>query len=238
MTIQSNTRLADIVRQHHLTAQVLEKYKLDFCCNGKVSLEEACADKALNATDVLNELHVAITDTTATPGKTASMNVEELIDYIVEQHHEYVLQQGTAIQMHLTKVAGKHGERFPYMVNVWQIFMPAFDELRFHLQQEEELLFPRIKEVYRASQLQSNRIFSEAYLQAPINALEAEHDRTGAALEQIRALTNDYAIPDGACNTFLLLLTELKEFEADLHRHVHLENHVLFPAAMLLLDAA
>ncbi|QGW28440.1 iron-sulfur cluster repair di-iron protein [Phnomibacter ginsenosidimutans] len=237
MTIQANNTLGTIVKQHHLTAHILEKYQLDFCCKGKQTLEEACAHNQLDLNIVLADLQQVSLDEQQQAPQTESMNVEELISVIIRKHHLYVLQQGASIQHHLQKVASKHGDKFPYMIKVWEVFMPALAHLHDHMQKEEQILFPRIRDVYAASKKKQTTLFSPAYLQAPIAAMEAEHDDAGDAFAQIRVLTNNYAIPEGACNTFSLLLMELQDFEADLHRHVHLENHVLFPAALQLMAA-
>ncbi|WP_416437683.1 iron-sulfur cluster repair di-iron protein [Phnomibacter sp. MR] len=237
MTIQATNTLGNIVKQHHLAAHVLEKYRLDFCCKGKQTLAVACADNNLVLNDVLDDLQQVLINEQYHAPQTENMNVEELISLIVRKHHLYVLQQGASIQHHLHKVASKHGEKYPYMIKVWEVFMPALAHLHDHMKKEEQVLFPRMREVHAASKQRQANIFSVAYLQAPIAAMEAEHDDAGDAFSLIRELTNDYTIPEGACNTFSLLMMELQDFEADLHRHVHLENHVLFPAALQLIAA-
>ena len=61
-----------------------------------------------------------------------------------------------------------------------------------------------------------------------------EHDSAGEALVEMRRLTSDYTAPEDACNTFKILYFELAEMERDLHRHIHLENNILFPRAIAL----
>ena len=61
-----------------------------------------------------------------------------------------------------------------------------------------------------------------------------EHDSVGAITAELRRLTNGYQTPEGACPTYHALFDALREFEADLHRHVHLENNILFPRAVAL----
>jgi regulator of cell morphogenesis and NO signaling len=64
--------------------------------------------------------------------------------------------------------------------------------------------------------------------------LDHEHEEIGDAVHTIRHLSNEYAIPEGVCNTFMLTYRMLKEFEDDLHKHVHLENNILFLKAAQL----
>jgi regulator of cell morphogenesis and NO signaling len=62
--------------------------------------------------------------------------------------------------------------------------------------------------------------------------LSSEHERAGAALGRLRELTDGHKAPAWACNSYRALLDGLDRLERDMHEHVHLENHVLFPRAL------
>ena len=62
--------------------------------------------------------------------------------------------------------------------------------------------------------------------------MEREHRDAGDELRQIRDLTGGFTPPDDGCATYRVCFEELAHFEHDLHRHVHLENNVLFPRAI------
>jgi regulator of cell morphogenesis and NO signaling len=66
--------------------------------------------------------------------------------------------------------------------------------------------------------------------------MEREHHDAADELETIRELTNGYTAPADGCTTYAVCMAELTPFEQDLHRHVHLENNVLFPRAVALED--
>ncbi|MBN8836813.1 MAG: iron-sulfur cluster repair di-iron protein [Sphingobacteriia bacterium] len=220
--------LAAIVTNNHRAATVFEKYSLDFCCKGKRSLAEACAEKNIVQGDVINDL---LNQLSEQPKHIpfAEMTNEQLISYILIRHHFYVKQSMPTINMHLQKVAVKHGERFPYMLKVWELFKHLEQDMLMHLHKEEVILFPRIKELN--SEPISGNIAS---IKNPIHVMEAEHDEAGELMYKIRTLTNNYEIPENACTTFKVVLGELKEFEEDLHQHVHLENNILFPNSLAL----
>jgi regulator of cell morphogenesis and NO signaling len=220
--------LATIVTNNHNAVPVLEKHHLDFCCKGKRTLEEACREKGLSVTAISDELEI----TRATPPRNKmpfnEMTAEQLISYILIHHHFYVKQSMPTILAHIEKVATKHGERFPYMIEVLYLFKAIQEEMTTHMQKEEMILFPRIKEV-AASTAHMN--LSEVYIAGPVKVMEEEHDHAGEILYKIRTLTDNYTPPAEACTTFQVCLAELKAFEEDLHRHVHLENNLLFPLA-------
>lgn len=234
-TIAEQT-LASIVSSNHQAVPVLEKYHLDFCCKGKRTLAEACTEKGLPVETIAEELENRMK---AEQGKIlpfGSMTAEQLISYILIHHHFYVKQSMPTILSHLEKVAMKHGERFPYMTEVLYLFRSIQEEMTMHMHKEEVILFPRIKEIEAVSSIKQKRNFTEGYIAGPIQVMETEHDHAGELLYRIRELTNGYTAPADACTTFKVSLAELKEFEEDLHRHVHLENNLLFPLAEKMLS--
>ncbi len=235
MTNITGQTLASIVSGNHQTVPVLEKYHLDFCCKGKRTLAEACSEKGLTVDTVAEELLNRMQAEQTSTFPFSSMNAEQLISYILIKHHFYVKQAMPTILSHLERVAQKHGDRFPYMVEVFSLFKEVSEEMTSHMQKEEMILFPRIKEIESLSSIGQRRNLNEGYISGPIHVMEMEHDQAGELLYKIRQLTNNYTPPADACTTFKVSLAELKEFEEDLHKHVHLENNLLFPLAEKLL---
>ena len=231
MTNLAEQTLAAIVTKNHLTVPVLEKYHLDFCCKGKRTLAEACTEKGLSVEAITDELERATAAEQSSRMPFTAMNAGQLISYILVHHHFYVKQSMPTIIGHLEKVAHKHGDRFPYMIEVLKLFTEIKNEMTSHMYKEETVLFPRIKDVEASYIQKQNKNLSGDYISAPIIMMEQEHEHAGDLLYKIRELTNTYTPPAEACTTFQVCLAELKEFEEDLHRHVHLENNLLFPLA-------
>lgn len=237
MTNLAEQTLATIVTQNHQTVPVLEKYNLDFCCKGKRTLLQACEEKGLSVETLLQELE-GTKDTTSKVLPFTEMSHEQLISYILIHHHFYVKQSMPTILSHIEKVATKHGDRYPYMVKVLELFITIYEDMTQHMQKEEVILFPRIKEVGQLLQDKQKAALAGTYISGPVNVMETEHDHAGETLYEIRQLTNNYTPPEDACTTFKVCLAELKEFEEDLHKHVHLENNLLFPLAEKMLSEA
>lgn len=235
MTNIAEQTLASIVTAHHQTAPVLEKYSLDFCCKGKRTLAQACTEKGLSVESITQELEATAKIESASKAIFTEMNAGQLIGHILIHHHFYVKQIMPVIEEHLTKVAFKHGDNFPYMKEVLQLFTHLKNEMYMHLQKEEVILFPRIKELESMAQYNQKKSINQNYIYGPVGVMENEHDEAGEIMYRIRELTANYAPPAGACTTFKLVLEELKAFEEDLHQHVHLENNLLFPKAQAVL---
>ena len=227
----SNQTLASIVNLNHQVVPVFEKYDLDFCCKGKRMLSDACIEKGLEPHVVVQELEAAMAAGKEKSMPFSEMSAEQLINHILVRHHFYVKQSMPLIYMHLEKVASKHGDNYPYMKQVFDLFAEVQEEMTAHLHKEEAILFPRIKEMEKWAKKKSNATFPRNYIHGPIAVMENEHEHAGDILFRIRELTSHYTAPKGACTTFKVSLAELKEFEDDLHEHVHLENNILFPKA-------
>src|SRR5438105_1011239 len=147
----------------------------------------------------------------------AAMSAEQLVNYIILKHHFYVKQAMPLIYLHVQKVATRHGDRFPYMQRVLNLFSIVQEDMDCHMAKEEQVLFPRIKEAEAAVLGDTTVTVSDAgYISQPIHIMEMEHEDAGNLLAEIRLLTNDYTAPEEACTTFRISLAELKEFEEDL----------------------
>ena len=227
--------LSGIVLDRHEVIPVLEKYGLDYCCRGKKTLSEACAEKNISLSSVKEEMQLA-TKSSKSILPFTEMNAEQLISYILIHHHFYVKSIMPIIINHLEKVVAKHGDRYPNMTKVLQLFTAIKDELDPHMKKEEDILFPRIREVATLSLQHKEINFAPDYISAPIEIMETEHDNAGQLMFEIRDITNNYAAPEDACTTHRVCLEELKAFETDLHQHVHLENNILFPMAGAMMN--
>lgn len=236
MTELLTQSLATIVTDNHKTASVFEKYHLDFCCKGKRTLKEACAENRVNPADVLMDLERTMTsnnDDTIDPSK---MSLTKLTGYIVETHHSYVQRELPLIFGYLQKVTAKHGEKHPELYKLFELFTAIKEEMEIHMQKEETILFPRICELEKLAMQQSRPRVSKSFISAPVSIMEDEHDHAGSLMEEIRKISENYNPPIGACTTYKLSFKALQNFETDLHQHVHLENNILFPKAINMIE--
>ncbi|MEO6611645.1 MAG: iron-sulfur cluster repair di-iron protein [Chitinophagaceae bacterium] len=228
--------LAQIVNINHRAASVFEKYHLDFCCKGKRPLWQACEENQVSLEEVVAELEkTASVNSCSIPVNYENFTLAQLAGYIEMTHHSYVKKEMPAIMGYLGKVAGKHGDRHPEMIKVFRLFTELKEEMDRHLQTEETVLFPRIKEMEKALLAGSKIPVANSGLPDPIMIMELEHDDAGNKLSEIRKLTNNYNPPADACTTYRLCYAALEAFELDLHAHIHLENNILFPRALQMI---
>jgi regulator of cell morphogenesis and NO signaling len=226
--------LYQIVNEQHQTASVFEKYNLDYCCKGKLSLQQACIENHIS----LNEVVAAIQNIYA--NKTNELDFDkiklyQLADYIVYTHHSYFKKEMPRILSCLEEVSSKHGKRYNELYNICELFVDLCNEMTHHIYNEETILFPRIK------LLEQNGfepvpfdIKHYQYLELPIIDMEDDDEDADNKMAEIRKLTNNYTPPADSCTTFKLLYASLHTFEIELHQYVHLENNILFPKALAL----
>lgn len=204
---------------------VFTKYNIDFCCGGHLSLEEACRKIGLDPDKIQTEIYQTSPTDATQPLRPDSWSSIFLVDFIVENHHSFVKKAIPELEALLEKVCERHGNDSVELLQICECFTDLSEELTNHMQKEEMILFPAIKRL-EAQHLDNHLI--ERIIQAPIAAMEDEHEAAGDLIKQIRFLSNNYTPPDFACPTFQVTYQKLKEFDNDLMRHIHLENNILF----------
>lgn len=220
-----------VVARDYRAAAVLEKYGIDFCCGGNIPLAEACRDKGVDPEALRLELEQAAARPLDRSQNYDAWALPFLADYIVNTHHVYLRENIPTISAYARKIAQVHGAGHPEVVEIAGIFDKLSAEMTLHLQKEEEQLFPAIKKLVSLEKQGEAAAGDVEELRKVLAELSHEHDEVGAAVHEIRRLAGNYTVPGDVCNTFMVTYQKLREFEDDLHKHVHLENNILFPKA-------
>ncbi|HSQ76403.1 MAG TPA: iron-sulfur cluster repair di-iron protein, partial [Bacteroidota bacterium] len=227
-----------VVTDDHRTAAIFERYAIDFCCNGGITLEEACRAKGLDPGALMQDLSQIATAPETGAFRPAEWDLDVLADYIVNTHHRYVRRTLSVLQPHVEKVLSVHGKNHPELAGIAEHVHALAAELTSHMQKEEMVLFPYIKAMVAARK--DNAPYNRppfGSIRFPIAQMEAEHRSAGDSLSYLRTASQGYTLPADACTTFTVTYRELAEFEQDLHQHIHLENNILFPKAMALEES-
>ena len=221
--------IGDLVANDFRTAEVFGKYGIDFCCGGKVALAAACQEKGIDLAELVRELDRVAQEPIDRSQNYGAWELPFLADYIVNTHHAYLKENTGSIAAYTRKIAEVHGAHHPEVIEIAGIFGKIAADLELHLREEEEVLFPAIRKIAALAKAGGAQDAVELQaLRANLTSLYHEHDEIGAAIHAIRHLARDYDIPGDVCNTFMVTYRKLKEFEDDLHKHVHLENNILF----------
>lgn len=234
MELNRKTRVGDVVKDNFRAAQIFDKNKIDFCCGGGISIEEACEKFEVNLNELLNDLELVIHTNDPDSKYINSLELNELCDYIEKRHHAYVVENIPFLQQKLEKLCNVHGSNHPELFEVKELFDGASHNLTNHLYKEEQILFPYIRQLASAKKEQALDISGLGKAKAIIAEMDEEHQTEGNRFAQIASLTSNYACPPDGCNTYRVTYQTLKDFEQDLHRHIHIENNILFLKALEL----
>lgn len=235
MNIQENNIIGELVAQDYRAASVFKKYGIDFCCQGNRTIEDACADKKLDSKLIVTDLNYINQESSGASTDYKSWPIDLLADYIEKKHHRYVEEKIQEIKPYLDKICRVHGERHPELFEINEHFNATAGELAVHMKKEELVLFPFVRKMVKAKQ-ENVKLPTPHFgtVENPIQMMMNEHTTEGERFRKIDTLSNNYSAPQDACNTYRVTFALLKEFEQDLHLHIHLENNILFPKAIEL----
>lgn len=235
MSINALNTVGEIAVAVPGATRVFERMGIDYCCGGGRTLEDACRRVNQPVDDVLHTL----AELESTPGAGEGARVwgaetmSALAGYIVDRHHLFTRDELARLENLFAKVGGVHGERHPELIEAGSLFSELKAELIQHMLKEEQVLFPYIERLEAA--VNEGRQPPQPFfgtVRHPVRMMTAEHDAAGEMLARLRAVTSSYAVPDDACISYRTLYQAMREFEEDLHLHIHLENNILFPRAV------
>lgn len=222
MSPEGGTRIGQIAAALPLATRVFSRHGIDFCCGGGKTLKEACAVRGLKPEAILEEIDREHLDAEDPPQRWDRAALPELIEHILSAYHQPLAEELPRLEGLIREVAGAHSSREPKMFeDLLRTFLDLKAELEEHMQKEEQVLFPMIRNA-------RGRMMA-----VPIEMMEADHESAGEALRQLRELAHDYELPEGACSTWRALWQGLAALEGSLQRHIHLENNILFPRALV-----
>ena len=223
------------VAQDFRTAAVFSKYKIDFCCKGNRTISEVCEKENIDSDTLLQNVFDVLQSEKNNTIDFNSWPLNLLVDYIEKTHHRYVEDKTAIILQFLNKLCSVHGANHPELFKINELFTAGAGELSQHMKKEELMLFPFIKRMVKTKD--SNGVLSQpsfGTVSNPIAMMMQEHDNEGERFREIANLTNNYTAPADGCTTYKVAFAMLDEFEQDLHKHIHLENNILFPKAVIL----
>lgn len=223
------------VAQDFRTAAVFSKYKIDFCCKGNRTITEVCEKENIDSDTLLQNVFDVLQSENNNTIDFNSWPLDLLVDYIEKTHHRYVEEKTGIILQFLNKLCSVHGANHPELFRVNELFTAGVGELSQHMKKEELMLFPFIKRMVKTKE--ANGILSQpsfGTVSNPIAMMMQEHDHEGDRFREIANLTHNYTAPADGCTTYKVAFAMLDEFEQDLHKHIHLENNILFPKAVIL----
>lgn len=227
--------VGSMVADDYRVSKVFSRYGIDFCCKGGKTMAEACAQRHLDPGMVAEEIAQLKSGSLLPEHPYKEWEANNLADYIESKHHQYVRAHIPLLTAYLDKLCRVHGTLHPELFTIRELFNESAEELKAHMLKEEQVLFPYVRKMMLAKRgstmMEPVRFLNEAH---PLNVLMYEHDVEGERFRKIAELSDGYNPPPTACITYRVAFSMLKEFEEDLHLHIHLENNLLFPKSIAI----
>jgi len=223
----------EIALEQPSSIRVFESFGIDYCCGGRKPLAEACTASSVDVDAVIAALELAVSGPAVSTEDWSLKSMKELVSHIVATHHAYVKRELPRLAVLAQKVVNRHGATTAALVELQSVLATLDADLTQHLGKEEAILFPYIVQLERAQAeggAKPDACFGT--VASPVAMMMQEHDAAGLLLAEIRRLSENFTTPEGACPTYHAYYDGLREFELDLHQHIHLENNILFPRAI------
>ncbi len=232
LDINPQTPVSEIVSRDYRTADVFHRHGIGYCCGGRWPLETACMTKGLDVTQLIGELQ----DASRILQLPAMLPFEKwtqefLADYIVNVHHHYLDKTLPAFEPVLEHFVNEHRKNYPWLEELQKGFYQLQQELVPHMREEEDVIFPYIKQVARAWKNKDSyaSLLVRTLRKPVVSIMDQEHKMLSGIIFKWRELTNNYQPPERACVSHRVVLSRLRELDNDLVHHMYLENEILFP---------
>ena len=240
MSVTTEKTVREWALENPAATRVFEKIGIDYCCGGNKSLEQACRAANLPLDEVVDALDAADQSARAVRSERSwhTEPLADLISHIKNIHHKFTREEIVRLGPLFDKVCSVHGKNHPELLQMATTFHGLAQELTTHMMKEDMVLFPYIARMEEAV-IQGEPVLPPSFgsVQNPVSMMEHEHDSAGNALRAMREAGGGYEAPSDACVSYQTLYKALAEFEADLHQHIHLENNILFPRAIVMEKA-
>lgn len=224
--------VSEIVANNYRTAEIFRKYGIGYCCGTRLPLETVCMMKGIESGPLIRDLKKIIQPLQLSPALPfEKWSIDFLTDYIINIHHHYLDQSLPLLHDILKDFAEEHARKYPRFLSLEKIFSCFREEMISHIRQEEQTIFPYLRQVTHAYEEEDSfaSLLVKTLRKPVAKIMELEHDVLEKSIFQFRELTDNYVAPGNACPSHRVVLAKLKELDNDLVQHVYLENEILFP---------
>lgn len=220
-----NTKIEDLVKADTNMIDFFNKEKIDFCCNGHMTVEEVAKEKNIDANDLAKKIQGAIksnnsdTEDIMNLDDFKNLDIKEMIDSLIIDHHKRERDLLFEIDPLLNKILSvhfaHHGEE---LMKLHSLFADLKKELEEHFVKEEEITFPLMLENESPSQEVIKKV----------EELETDHEEAGDIIKEMIELTDWFNPPEDACRTYVHTFNLLEKLVKDVFIHIFKENSIMF----------
>jgi regulator of cell morphogenesis and NO signaling len=157
----------------------------------------------------------------------SEMRIDKLVDYLSNTHDVSVKSAISRFNVYLKTIIKVDSDLHPEVKQISLLIHELITLIDQHLIMEEHLLFPYVAALVKNQGLMSGS--KENLAENPIKKIKTEHSRATEILALIRKVSNNYLPAVNSSPALKLCYAQLFDFEQDIHRHIFLEEKILFP---------
>ncbi|HLR77354.1 MAG TPA: DUF542 domain-containing protein [Balneolaceae bacterium] len=249
--------IGEIAAADYRTSRVFRSFGIDFYCGGDKTIADACSEVNIEP-EAVNEALKKLGRKKEKENAYNNWPLNFLVDYIINNHHNKMRKVLPEIKFYARKVAAVHGggggetidmyEDFTFhssmgqpvrsrhieLIAMSRAFVKLAAKILKHINNQEQKVFPFIKKM-AANKISAGN-YKKSYSISMVEMVQEEHKKADVLMKKLRSLSNNFTLPKDACSTYGVYYKKLQAFEENMHKHIHLENNILFPKALKLSE--
>jgi len=235
MQITKHTYIGQLVAIDYKFASIFQNHKIDFFCNGNRSIEEVTTEQNIDINKLITQLKNLSSKKNHTKKDFQNWPLDILADYIEKNHHRFTENKISELKPLLHELVEQYNSSYPELIEILEAFHLCAGEMASHMKKEEIILFPFIRKMVKTKKSSSNITTPHfGTVENPVRMMLHEHDVQSKLLQKLSDLSNNYTPPSGVSKTYSDVYKTMQIFEKDMQKHIHLENNILFPKAIVL----
>ena len=230
--LNKNLTIGEIISRDYRYAKVFAEFGIDFSFNGNKNFDQVLRALNIEKEHLLTQLNEVDKQNSVEPDY-GYLSLPSLMNHIVEKHHKYLRELLPQLSNLIESTKEIYSHEYSFLAQLkkeYELFQSSFIQ---HMNKEEEILFRVIKYISDCMQFKEkprNRGYKS--IQEVVGSYIEEHHAVGVSIRRFRELTNNYDLPEKTSTNFALTYQKLEELENNTHKHIHLENNILFPKAI------
>ncbi|MBD0776914.1 DUF542 domain-containing protein [Maribacter sp. ANRC-HE7] len=235
MEIERENTVAEVVSKKLGSDYIFNKYSIDFCCGGGLTLEAACKEKGITFETLRQEIESLNSKIIG----TSSLNDRDLGSLMLMVKTEYhpTIDHGFKEILPLaSKVADVHGAVHSEVVDIKELLQAVGIYLDRTFESTINDLFPAIDTILSLDFPSAEITYKQVEaLKVAVERITAENNFIKGVFHKIANLSSNYTAPEEACNSYRFLYHSLQQLDNEVHEYMHFEKHVLVPKALKII---
>ncbi len=211
-------KMSSLVRGNYNLLPVINRFGIRLGFKEK-TIGEICANQQIHAEFFLAIVNTYNDENYFPEAELLSFSPFLIIDYLATTHQYYISYVLPKIERLLNQVLQTCGKDCSSLRMINSFYQKYKAELLLHFRQEDEKVFPYIKELYNTGIIRDPN--------DTLAVFENEHPNVEVKLSDLKNLILKYLEPDYDSNAMNEFLFALFQFEKDIYDHARIEDKIL-----------